>query len=209
MKYSALTLLTLCLLITACKNNTAHTAPVTVAAADSLPPKESTADSLAAQSFFPVPDYIGGQLKIIDSLKLPLTIVRKKTNTKDKTAKISMLDLRTLALNFQQPDISEPGLKKFYTKTNIADQSIPSVTLIYSTADTSLPVQKINVFIKPDPIVNDKVTGIYIEKLFSRNDTVYNQKLFWQTDKDMQIITEQRLKGHALGTQQVKVVFGH
>jgi hypothetical protein len=184
------------LLITSCKNNSVKNTTAAPIAKDSV---------ALPQSFFPVPDYIGGQLKTIDSLHLPLKITFKKTGAAGRAGSISIHELRNWAQNFQQPDISDPSLKKFYTETNIADQSIPSVTFIYATTNSQLQVQKINVFVKPDPVENDKVTGIYMEKTFSRNDTLFNQKLYWKTDKNMQVITEKQLKGAALPVEQVKI----
>jgi len=197
MKYT-LFILIAGLLITSCNNNT----PIPTA-------NTEIKDSIEApHDFFPVPDYIGGQLKIIDSLKLPIS----KTVIINNNSKLSVAtdkELTELAQNFRQPDINEPSLKKSYKETSIADQSVPSVTLIFSTADTTLSIQKINVYVKPDPIENDKVTGIYMEKAFSRNDTSFSQKLYWKTGKNMQVITEKKIKGKALPVEQVKITWGY
>jgi hypothetical protein len=198
MKYTVFALMT-GLLIAACNNNASKTTNTTAAATDSIAPQ---------QDFFPVPDYIGGQLKIIDSLQLPIS----KSVTVNNNTQLSVAtdkELRELAQNFRQPDISDPALKKFYHETSIADQSVPSVTFIYTTTDTTLQVQKINVYVKPDPVQNDKVTGIYIEKTFNRNDTSFTQKLYWKTGKNMQIITEKQVKGKSLPVEQVKITWDY
>ena len=112
-------------------------------------------DSLKQISaFFPVPEYIGGQLKLIDSMQLPLTF----TTTINKVATSRMAspeELVAYAKSFQQPDISDRDLKRYYTETSIADQASPSVTLIYAATRPDLKVQKINVFVKPDPVENE------------------------------------------------------
>ena len=131
MKYTLFVLIA-GLLITACNNN------------NSDKTKNDAVAPNPEQSFFPVPDYIGGQLKIIDSLQLPIS----KSVTINNNIKLSVAtdqELRELAANFRQPDISSPSLKKLYRETSIADQSVPSVTLIYTATDTSLEIQKINV----------------------------------------------------------------
>jgi hypothetical protein len=198
MKYTVAAFLAITLLMTACKSNPSKNTPAVTIAKDSV---------AAQQSFFPVPDYIGGQLKMIDSLHLPLRMTFKSVGAKDRTRNVSIHELRDLAQNFRQPDISDPALKKFYTETNIADRSIPSVTLIYATTNNTLPIQKINVFIKADPVENDKVTGIYMEKIFSRNDTIFSQKLYWKTGKNMQVITEKQIKGITMPVEQVKIIW--
>jgi len=187
------------LLVSSCNNHS----PIPAKAKTEV--KDSTG---TPHDFFPVPDYIGGQLKIIDSLQLPIS----KTVIINNNSKLSVAtdkELSELAQNFRQPDINAPDLKKFYTETSIADQSGPSVTLIFTTADTTLPIQKINVYIKPDPVENDKVTGIYMEKIFSRNDTSFSQKLYWKTGKNMQVITEKKVKGKSLPVEQVKITWDY
>jgi len=198
MKYTVFALIT-ALFITACNSHLPKTITAKTEKTDSVAPQ---------QDFFPVPDYIGGQLKIIDSLQLPIS-KSVTINNKTKLSAATDSELRELAQNFRQPDISDPSLKKFYTETSIADQSVPSVTFIYSTANSTLPVQKINVYVKPDPVENDKVTGIYIEKIFTRNDTSFNQKLYWKTGKNMQIITEKKVKESVLPVEQVKITWGY
>lgn len=173
------------------------------ASAITLPVKDSTAE----QDFFPVAEYIGGQLTvIIDSFRYPLT----KTITINNQTKLSGAtdaELREWAGLFRKPDISDTAIRKFYKETNIADQSNVSVTLDYTTSNMDLPIQKIDVYIKPDPVQNDKVTGIYMEKIFSRNDTSFNQKLYWKTGKNMQVITEKKVKAKTLPVEQVKIIW--
>lgn len=151
-------------------------------------------------------DYIGGQLKMIDSLQLPLSMA-VTVNNKTKYTIATDKELRQWASNFQQPDINDPVLRNQYKETNIADESGPSVSLIYTALNNVLPVQKINVFIKPDPVQNDKVTGIYIEKSFVVADTLFNQKLFWKAGKSLQVTTEKKANGIAFPPEQVKLTW--
>ncbi|MFT3932853.1 MAG: hypothetical protein QM726_04485 [Chitinophagaceae bacterium] len=186
----------------ACNN---HTSAPAIATENNVPKKDSV---VADKDFFPVPDYIGGQLKIIDSLKLPIS----KTvtiNGKSKLSQASDQELNDIAKEFREPDINDPSLKKHYSQTNIADESVPSVTLMFSTTDTTLTIQKMHVYIKPDPDKNDQVTGIYIEKQFTRNDTAYNQQLIWKTDKNVQVTTEKKTKGKTLPVEQIKISWAY
>ncbi|MEP6749783.1 MAG: hypothetical protein ABJB86_18740 [Bacteroidota bacterium] len=197
MKYTVPVFVVVALLFTACKNNPSINTAAKTVQQDSVP---------MSQRFFPVPDYIGGQVKIIDSLKLPLSM-SVKINNKTTFHESSDSALRFWAQKFQQPDIGDSALKNQYTETSIADQSVPSVTFIYSTTNTALTIQKINVFVKPDPVENDKVTGIYMEKIFMLNDTIFNQKLYWKTGKNMQVITEKQIKGITFPPEQVKITW--
>jgi len=185
-----------------CKNDTAKE-PVSTKAGTT--PAEDTLTG-KKEGFFPVADYIGGQLKMIDSLQLPLSMA-VTINNKTRYAVATDKQLKQWASNFQQPDINDPSLRSQYKETNIADESGPSVTLIYTAINSTLPVQKINVFIKPDPVQNDKVTGVYIEKTFSLSDTMVNQKLFWKAGKSLQVTTEKKVKSGTLPVEQVKITW--
>lgn len=182
----------------ACKNNTAATTEA---------PATTQKDSSTVQkAFFPIVDFIGGEMKMVDSLQLPLT----KTitiNKKEKLTRLSDEEFRLLAKNFTEPDINSPALKQFYTESSIADESTPSISFTYTTTNTSLVIQKVNVFVKPDPIDNDKVRGIYIEKVFKSGDTLIQQKLYWKAGRNMQINTEKRIGDKLLPAEQVKVVW--
>jgi hypothetical protein len=183
-------------IVASCKN---HSSPNAITAAVHK-------DSIQEQSFFPVTDFIGGQIKMIDSLQLPLS-KSVTTGRKTQLESISDKEFKTLAINFLKPDINDSVIRKYYTETSVADQSIPSVTLTYSTNNTGLPIQKINVFIKPDPVKNDKVSAIYIEKIFSNADTSISQRLYWKTDKSFQIITEKKLGHTIFPAEQIKVIW--
>jgi len=191
------------LFLNACKNNSSKT-PAPKSIADTIGLRDTA--MIKKEDFFPVSVYIGGQLKMIDSLQLPLSMATT-VNHDTSYAVATDKQLRQWASLFQQPDINDPALKSQYKETNIADESGPSVTLIYTALNNMLPVQKINVFIKPDPIQNDKVTGVYIEKVFSANDTLFSQKLYWKTDKSLQVTTERKIKNRVLPAEQVKITW--
>ena len=195
MKY-ILSVITAGLLFTACHQN-----------AQSSTTSTASKDSLAEQDFFPVAEYIGGQLTLIlDTFRFPLT----KTitvNGKSNLSSAADQELRNWAEGFRKPDINDSSLRTFYKETSIADQSNGSVTLEYTTANSTLPVKKVEVYIQADPVQNDKVTGIYMEKAFSLGDTSCSQKLYWKTGKNMQVFTEKKIKDKVLPIEQVKIAW--
>jgi hypothetical protein len=182
------------LLLTACNHNTPSSTTAT-----------TSKDSVPAQDFFPVAEYIGGQLTLIlDTFRFPLT----KTITRNGKSNLTSAtdgELRQWAEGFRKPDINDSSLRTFYKETSIADQSNGSVTLDYTATNSNLPVQKIDVYIQADPVQNDKVTGIYIEKAFRLGDTSCSQKLYWKTGKNMQVFTEKKIKDKLLPLEQVKI----
>ncbi|TAH03007.1 MAG: hypothetical protein EAZ16_08450 [Sphingobacteriales bacterium] len=157
-------------------------------------------------NFFPVANYIAGQIKVIDSLQLPIS----KKITVGKSESIMAADIKDLieqANQFQNPDFTQPGIRERYKETSFADQSIPSVTFNYTTTDTAAAFQRVDVIISPDPVKADKVRSIYMEKYFFLADTSIQQKLFWKADKHLLVITEKKIAGQILPVQQLKLTW--
>src|SRR5205823_1443366 len=86
------------------------------------------------QDIFPVTSFLAGQIHEVDSLQLPV-LKYITTNNKTDSALISSREFKALAKEFMEPDITDPSIKKYYKETSFADQSIPSVTLTYSTPE--------------------------------------------------------------------------
>jgi hypothetical protein len=156
--------------------------------------------------FFPVVDYIGGELKIIDSLQLPITktII---TNHTEKVFPLTTAELHELAAAFMEPDINAPANKPFYQEESVADKSVPSVNFMYTTTNASLPIRRLDVTIKPDPVLSDKVNSIYIEKTTTVADTLITKRLFWKAKKNFQITTEKKWGNTLFPRETIKVIW--
>jgi hypothetical protein len=154
--------------------------------------------------FFPVGSFISGQVREVDSLGMPL-IETITANHNTKTIVISAAEFKRLANEFIQSDISGAATNRFYKETSFADQSAPNVTLTYASTDKQLEVQRVDVIIRPDTLVNDKVQNIYIEKVSSKKDTSIVKKLLWNADRNFQIITTTQPPNGAPVTTHLKV----
>lgn len=183
------------LLLAACNNQTPKTEANQGTAIDTANPNVD---------FFPVADYIKSQVRMVDSMQFP--VMKTTIVGKDSTpASIKQDEFSKFAAAFYTPDISDAGIKKDYKETAFADQSIPSVTFTYTTKNTSLEIQRLDVLVRPDPVQSDKVRTIYIEKFFEKGDTSFSQKLFWRADKNCQIITTAQPKSGPEVTKVEKV----
>ncbi|MBS1566869.1 MAG: hypothetical protein JST39_20985 [Bacteroidetes bacterium] len=198
------------IILSAC-NHSPQTANGGGDSAQAVRPADSSqaADGDAADTshlFFPIADFIGGQLHRVDSLQLPLT---KTVTIKGKPVLSALADaeFKQLAKAFRQPDINDPALKKFYKESNFADQSIPSIVFSYTTAEPGLEIRKAEVIIRPDPVKSDKVNTIYIEKERKAGDTLVREKLYWKVDHNFMIVREKQIGKTLLPAEQVKVVW--
>jgi len=166
--------------------------------------KNKTEDTGGDVSFFPTASFFAGQVKLVDSLQLPvLKFVTSKGRT--DTTQISTREMGIMATDFLQTDLSGPELRKSYKEESFADQSISSVTLTYSTKNKDLPIQRMDVLINPNPVMNDKVRSIYIEKLEKHGDTSVLKKMYWKTDKHFLVISSAKVDNDPPVITQLRV----
>lgn len=155
---------------------------------------------------FPVNSFFASQVHWVDSLQLPVFKYMTYDNKTDSVL-ISLNEFRILANEFMEPDITRPSLSRYYKETGFADQSIPSVTLNYSTTNKDLKIQRMDVVINPDPVLNDKVKSIYIEKIVNGSDSSILKKLYWKANKHFQIITFTQSSNQQAIISRLKVVW--
>lgn len=158
------------------------------------------------QDFFPVKAYILGQLHIIDSLQLPVTRFYSAEGKSD-TSLLSTSQCRSMAAGFLEQDISEPALKSHYEENSFADQSVPSINFTYLTKAADLPLKRVDVVLKPDPVNADQVKSIYMEKYYQKGDTAIQEKLFWKADHYYQVISAKQISNAQPKISQLKVVW--
>ena len=167
-------------------------------------PKSDIVKEEKPADVFPVGSFIAEQLRQVDSLNAPL-IKTVTTNHNTETSVASKAEFRALAREFTESDISDSASRHKYKETSFADQSAPNVTLTYSTEDKTLEVQRVDVIIRPDTLLNDKVENVYIEKFATRHDTSISKKLLWKSDKNIQVITTTRPPNGVSTTSQLKI----
>jgi hypothetical protein len=136
---------------------------------------------------FPVSDFFRSQLQTIDSLRLPVTGYFNAPGANDTTA-LSLQQARDFAAPFLEFDLNEKRFEGKYKETSFADQSIPSITFIYEAQDSSLPLRRVDIVLKPDPVNNDQVRSVFMEKSYLEADTVIAEKLYWKADHFYQVI---------------------
>jgi len=169
-------------------------------------PQRDKNQALQKVEIFPVESFFAGQIHLVDSLQLPVFKYITHDNKTDSVL-ISLNEFKILANEFMEPDITRLSLSRYYKETGFADQSIPSVTLNYSTTNKDLEIQRIDVIINPNPVLNDKVKSIYIEKITNSKDASILKKLYWKANKHFQIITFTQSGNQQAAISRLKVVW--
>lgn len=184
----------------ACQNHRAGAATGTDT--DSLAARDS-----ASNVFFPVADYLETEILYVDST--PLAVKRYIIqNDRTDSGYIQPVEFNRFAREFLLPEFKDGSFQKNYQETSFIDKSTQSATFTYSTADKTLPLQRVDVITVPGARAS-QVKSIYLEKIFRTGDTVVVQKMYWRAGRNFQILTQTNVHGKPPVEKQVRVVWNN
>ena len=184
----------------ACQNHRAGAATGTDT--NSLAAKDS-----ASNVFFPVADYLETEILYVDST--PLAVKRYTIqNNRTDSGYIQPAEFNRFAREFLLPEFKDGSFQKNYQETSFMDKSTQSATFTYSTADKTLPLQRVDVITVPG-VRASQVKSIYLEKIFRTGDTVVIQKMYWRAGRNFQILTQTKVHGKPPVEKQVRVIWNN
>ncbi len=172
-------LLTFVVIICSCKNKTANV-PLLVAEEDSL------------ESFFPVTEYLKGQVAIIKSNPLnPLKIER--VSGKSDSVYVKLEELDSLFDVFLHPVIDTVNLMNAYKQSRFYDKTIDLYTLSYEAKNPGKLKEGLLswvVYVSPQ---NNMVNRVYLIKELPNKNKL---QLTWQSDKQCTMVEVGRSTKH-------------
>jgi hypothetical protein len=152
------------------------------------PIKHIPKDSLQQQTFFPVTEYIRGQLSDIDNLPVtPLKIT--ESNGRKDSVWMKKEDIRPFAEPFLHPVIDTSNFKDLFTEKSFLDQTINAFTFSYDPTGTlpdTLQLRRWDVYIDPK---KNTIKRIYIVKENRVNGELQTLQLTWKSDAWCKITT--------------------
>ncbi|MEP6952124.1 MAG: hypothetical protein ABI863_22730 [Ginsengibacter sp.] len=135
-----------------------------------------------AQPFFPVTEFLAGQLNGTDTLPITPVKITINENRRDSVW-LKKEDIRKFASPFLHPVIDSIFMRNYFTGKSFMDQTINAVTFSFD-AKTKLPDSiKLNhwdVYIDPQ---KSTVERIYLVKEDIRNGESVTTQLTWKVDK--------------------------
>lgn len=165
--------------LTSCKPKDKATAGVETASA------KTGVDSTSSGSFFPVTNYLKGQINDIRLKGInPMMYVTK--NKQVDSAWLKFENLEKEMAPFLESVIDTANLRDLFSEKRFLDQTLNAYTFTYdpkASLPDSLQIQHWDVYV--DPTAN-KVKRIYITTKTSDNK---RQQLTWQSDKWSKIVT--------------------
>ncbi len=157
------------------------------------------------QSFFPVTQFLLGQLNEIEGMPITPVKISLSGNKKDSAWK-KKEDIRSFAAPFLRPVIDSASMQKYFTEKSFLDQTINALTLSYdlkSTIPDSIKLNHWDVYIDPQKGTVQRIFLVKNEVLNGRNITT---QLTWkvkqwcsirkivQEPKKAAIVTEEIMK---------------
>ena len=145
---------------------------------------ETPQPTSAPAGFFPVTDFIKGQIAEIRTEGInPLLISSRNGKTDSSWIKVEAFD--SLFAPFLQPVIDTANFSKFFTEKSFLDQTINAFTFTYdpiAQLPDTIQLQHWDVYIDPQ---KNTVTRIFLLKRLGDQVT----QLTWQADKWCKIVT--------------------
>ncbi len=151
-------------------------------------------DSERVETFFPVTDYLKGQLSELDSVQVtPLKTIT--VNGKTDSIWVKRNAIRAFAAPFLTPQIDSASMAPYFSEKSFLDQTIYSFTFTYDPKGIlpdSLPLIHWDVYIDPE---KNTVQRIYLVKENSEGDGKKITQLTWKSDYSCSIRTITQKQG--------------
>lgn len=144
----------------------------------------------STKAYFSVTDYLGSQVKHMDSLQFHYTKIVSVDSTSD-SSKISKEEFDRYAKEFLSiPDISSSKRMDDYKETNDFDETLNNVLLIYTPKSDDQEVQNETIMMEPDDMGNTHVKTILVHTIQNEKDSSIEKNMTWHIDKRFQIVTK-------------------
>ncbi|HSQ45156.1 MAG TPA: hypothetical protein VLM16_09180 [Ginsengibacter sp.] len=140
------------------------------------------------QFFFPVTEFILGQLREIDSLPVTPLEITTDNDIRDSVW-LKRADVRTFAKPFLSPVIDSNTMQSYFVEKSFLDQTINAITLSYDPVKKlpdSIKLNHWDVYIDPQ---KNTVQRIYMVKEENTNGTTITTHLTWKAGKSCSITT--------------------
>jgi hypothetical protein len=149
----------------------------------------------STKAYFSVVDYLGGEVKKIDSLPLHFLKITSVDSTSDTTT-ATKADFDKYAKEFLTiPDIASRRKMDDYTEANSFDEIMNNVLLMYTAKNDDDVVRSETIMMDPDESGNTHVKTILVTTQDESGGSSIEKNLTWHIDKRFQVVTKTSTKG--------------
>jgi hypothetical protein len=162
-----------------------------------LPSNDSTV-------FYPIREYFTNQIKSVDSASSTIKMFTTINGQTDSST-INIPQFNKIAQTFLENDITDKSVKKYYKQSVFQDQTTQSITFNYTTVNSSLPVQSLDILLDT---ITQEVKRVFISRIKAVNDSTVVEKLNWKTNSSLLVNRSVQVSSNKEITQQISVVWG-
>jgi len=168
---------------------------------DSTSPRR---DSVKQEPYYPIKEYIAGQIAYVDSTPLAIEQITYLDNKKTDSVIIDRNTFKKLAAEFLEPDLNVASIKPLYEENSYNDLTINTITFNYTTKNKTLELQQADVLLNPE---NNKVKTVIFRKNRTSGDTAISLNGLWTNNMNFQLNYSYLLKDGKGFTKQVKIIW--
>jgi hypothetical protein len=160
------------------------------------------------KNFFPVADYIRGEMRYVDSMPLALLKYTVRDNRTD-SGFIHADEFHRIAGEFLLPGLAKENFEKNFSQSSFMDETSGYLTFTYSTLDKDQPLQRVDVLALPAAAGTNtnQVKSIFLQTSSISADTVVVKKMLWIAKESLLVITSLQPRNKPAIVSQVKVVW--
>jgi hypothetical protein len=152
--------------------------------------------------FFPVNAYIGQQIRHADSNAAFIYKITIENGKKDSSV-LNKQQFNRLARYFLEYDISDKKIHQYYRESVFMDETTRSYTFDYTTTNSSLPLQSLDVLLDTG---DQHVKRVFINKVINNGRNTVTEKAGWKNDESF-FINRMTEMGDSTTTQQNIIVW--
>jgi hypothetical protein len=170
--------------------------------------KKEEKPEVPAANFFPVKDYLNGQVARLDTSDYSFLKIETRDGISDTTT-IKNTEVRQYAKDFLEvPDISSKELKDDYEITHLYDDELEAFAFTFTTKEDH-PVRSEHVVLDPAPNAEGKndIRSIFIDMWQSGNNASIRKNMLWEANKSFQVTTTTEAPGQTESTKRIRIVW--
>jgi len=170
--------------------------------------KKEEKPEVPAANFFPVKDYLNGQVAKLDTADYSFLKI-ETTGGRSDTTIIKNTEVRQYAKEFLNiPDISSKELKDDYEITHLYDEDLEAFAFTFTTKEDH-PVKSEHVVLDPMPNAEGKndIRSIFIDMWQNANNASIRKSMLWEANKSFQVTTTTEAPGQTESTKRIRIVW--
>lgn len=170
-----------------------------------LPEAQLPDSTNKAKQFFPILDYLKGEVNNVDSFATAIRFY-STGNGKTDSGMIRVEQFKGIMQEFLPNELSKDNFEKYYIESSFYDQTTETSTFTYATKNDDFEFHRIDILVQGSDSY-DKVSSVYMEKFTGGDDSSVIKKMLLVGGKSLSINSETTIRDNKAVIKQEKYVW--